>query len=86
MSKGGDKNINYGPSIHVAQLFRKTSPKGTEYFIGRWGFAKVALLKSRDIADDGAEIWHLLLSEVPKPDDGTAPRHNTQPNTLSPTL
>lgn len=86
MSNDDDKNGGYGPSIQVARLFRKTSAKGTGYFTGRWGFAKVALLKSRDVADDGAEIWHLVLSEAPKPNDGGAPRHNTRSNTLSPSL
>lgn len=86
MSDNGGKTGGYGPSIEVARLFRKTSAKGTEYFTGRWGFAKIALLKSRDVAEDGAEIWHLVLSEAPKPNDGTAPRHNTRSNTLPPSF
>ncbi len=69
MSDNG-KSGGYGPSIQVARLFRKTSAKGAEYFAGRWGGAKIALLKSRDVADDGGEIWHLVLSEAPKPVDG----------------
>lgn len=63
----GGKAGGYGPSIQVARLFRKTSAKGTEYFTGRWGAARVTLLKSRDMADDGSEIWHLLLAEAPPP-------------------
>lgn len=70
MSDASGKGSGYGPQIQVARLFRKTSAKGTEYFTGRWGFAKIALLKSRDVADDGGEIWHLVLSEAPKPVDG----------------
>ena len=86
MSDSNKQGGGYGPSIQVARLFRKTSANGAEYFTGRWGFAKVALLKSRDVADDGAKIWHLVLSEAPKPDDGTAPRHNTRSNTLPPSF
>jgi hypothetical protein len=61
------KSGAYGPQLQVARMFRKTSAKGTEYFTGRWGMAKIALLKSRDVGDDGSEIWNLVLSEAPKP-------------------
>lgn len=61
-----DNGKSYGPSIHVARLFEKTSANGNPYFVGRWGGAKVALLKAREPAEDGTPVWNLLLSEAPK--------------------
>src|SRR5262245_32314002 len=58
--------MSYGPNITLARLFRKTSEKGSTYFRGRVGLANVALLKSREVADDGGEIWELVISEAPK--------------------
>ena len=58
---------DYGPSISACRLYRKTSAKGVTYFTGRWGMMKVALLKSKDVADDGAEIWNLVVSQAPAP-------------------
>ena len=56
---------DYGPQIKVARLFRKQSSKGTTYFAGRMGMAKLALLKSNETSDDGGEIWNLIMSEAP---------------------
>ena len=56
---------DYGPQITAARLYRKTSKTGATYFAGRLGLMKVALLKSKDNADDGSEIWNLVLSEAP---------------------
>jgi hypothetical protein len=55
----------YPPSFQACRLFRKKSEKGSTYFVGRWGGARVTLLKSKDVADDGSEVWNLLLSEAP---------------------
>jgi hypothetical protein len=55
---------NYGPSFKAANLYRKTSAKGATYFVGRMGGVKVALLKSSHTADNGDEIWSLMLSEA----------------------
>jgi hypothetical protein len=52
-------------SFRLTRLYRKTSAKGATYFVGRLGGAKVALLRSRDTAEDGGEIWDLLVSEAP---------------------
>lgn len=60
---------DYTPSFPLTRLFRKTSKGGGTYFTGRLGNARVALLKSKYTADDGAEIWDLLVSEAPKRDD-----------------
>lgn len=55
---------DYGPSFTAAKLYRKTSAKGQTYFVGRLGGVKVALLKSRETADNGDEIWSLMFSEA----------------------
>ena len=55
----------YKPSFSAARLYRKTSKTGATYFTGRMGGVKVALLKSKDAADDGGEIWNLVFSEAP---------------------
>ena len=67
---------DYGPSFTAAKLYRKTSKTGSTYFTGRMGSVKVALLKSKEAADDGGEIWNLVFSEAapysPKADDKAA--------------
>ena len=55
---------NHAPSFTLTRLFRKKSEKGNTYFIGRLAGARVVLLKSNDTADDGGEIWNLLISEA----------------------
>jgi hypothetical protein len=55
----------YPDSFPACRLYRKTSANGNVYFTGRWGGARVTLLKSRETADDGGEIWNLMLSEAP---------------------
>jgi len=49
-------------NIRLARLYRKTSKSGNDYFVGRIGGAKVALLKSREVSEDGGEIWDVMLS------------------------
>lgn len=66
MTSNGSGKYN-NPSFQVARLFRKKSEKGNTYFVGRWGGARVLLLKSKDVADDGSEIWSLMLAEAPPP-------------------
>jgi hypothetical protein len=58
---------NYAPSFPVARLFRKTSKEGKTYFVGRLGGARLAVIKSNETAEDGGEIWHLMISEAQKP-------------------
>jgi hypothetical protein len=70
------------PSFPRTRLFRKKSEKGNTYFTGRIGGARLVLLKSNDTADDGAEIWNLLISEAPKRDNEAGQRQeppNSQP-------
>lgn len=56
---------DYGPSIKVCRVYEKVSAKGNTYFTGRWGSARINILKSRETADDGTPIWEVLLQEVP---------------------
>lgn len=55
---------SYPQSFQVAKLYRKKSEKGNTYFAGRWGGARVTLFKSKEVADDGGEIWSLMLAEA----------------------
>ena len=52
-------------SIRVCKLYEKTSKSGSRYFTGRWGGAKVALVKTKEEGDGGDPVWALLLSEAP---------------------
>jgi hypothetical protein len=66
---------NYPQSFSLTRLFRKKSEKtGATYFSGRLGNARVVLLKSKDTADDGGEIWNLMVSEAPKRDNEAGQR------------
>lgn len=61
---------DFPKSFQVARLYRKKSEKtGATYFTGRWGGARIALLKSKDVAEDGGEIWSLMFSEAPPKKD-----------------
>lgn len=62
---------DFTPSFTAAKLYRKTSQKGTTYFVGRMGGVKVAFVKSKEVAENGDEIWSLMFSEA-KPYKATA--------------
>jgi hypothetical protein len=64
----------YPPSLHLATLYEKTSQRGTKYFAGRLGLARVTLLQG-DPTEDGAPTWKLLLQQAPTANNGDAPRH-----------
>ena len=53
------------PSIELARLYEKTSQRGTRYFVGRLGLARITLLPG-EAAEDGTATWRLLLQEAPK--------------------
>ena len=65
---------DFPPSFRVCKLYEKTSKSGSRYFTGRWGGAKVALVKTKEEGDGGDPVWALLLSEAPayKPDEKPA--------------
>jgi|SRR6516165_786006 hypothetical protein len=56
---------NYGPSIVLGLLFEKQSANGRQYFIGRLGKAKVALLRSREVSESGDPVWEIRLEQAP---------------------
>lgn len=62
MTAGGK---GHAPSFTAARLFKKTSASGNEYFTGRLGGVRVSLLKSKEVAEDGGEIWSLMFAEAP---------------------
>jgi hypothetical protein len=53
---------NYPPSIELTRLYEKTSQRGTKYFVGRLGLAKIVLLAGDDAAD-GTPCWRFLVQE-----------------------
>ncbi len=55
---------DYGPQVKLTRLYERTSKKtGNQYFTGRLGAAKVVMLKSRDVTEEGGAIWDVLLQE-----------------------
>jgi len=66
-------NNNYPPSFPLTKMYRKKSATGGTYFSGRLGGAKVVLVKSKETAEDGTEIWSLLASEAPQKQQDTRP-------------
>ena len=55
---------DYGPQVKLARLYEKTSKTSNQYFVGRIGLAKVAVLKSKEVAEDGSPMWNVLLQEA----------------------
>jgi hypothetical protein len=53
----------HNPTVALCRLYRCTSKTGSTYFRGRLGAARVVLLKDRETAEDGSEIWNLLVQE-----------------------
>lgn len=55
---------DYGPQVKLTRLYERTSKKtGNQYFTGRLGAAKVVMLKSREVTEEGRAIWDVLLQE-----------------------
>jgi hypothetical protein len=75
-------STNYSPSFPLTRLYRKQSKDGRTFFAGRLGIARLALLKFNDTADDGGEIWTLMISEAPKRDNEAGQRQ--EPPTSQP--
>jgi hypothetical protein len=68
-----DTMSDYGPQVKLTRLYEKTSKAGNQYFVGRLGMAKVAVLKSKEVAEDGSPMWDVLLQEAP-----SEPRRKTE--------
>ncbi|HEY1246197.1 MAG TPA: hypothetical protein VGF29_15330 [Hyphomicrobiaceae bacterium] len=71
--------MTYPASFPVTRLYRKKSEKGATYFVGRLGGARLALLKSNETADDGTEVWHLMISPAPSATGAPARADPPQP-------
>ena len=57
---------SYEPSIQLTRLYERVSKRtGNHYLSGRLGGAKIAILKSSDVTDDGVPIWNVVLQEAP---------------------
>jgi hypothetical protein len=64
---------------------RSAEPKtGNQYFVGRLGMAKVAVLKSEEIAEDGSPMWNVLLQEAPSEARRKPEAKEAQPKTAPP--
>jgi hypothetical protein len=61
------KGSNYGPSIPLTRLYERVSKSGNHYLTGRLGAARISILKSQELTDDGTPIWNVLLQEGPPP-------------------
>jgi hypothetical protein len=76
---------DYGPSLKAFRLYKKTSAKGTTYFSGRSGNLKIVVLKSKDVADDGTEIWDVLYSQAnERPRESQSSYASRQPDQAKP--
>ena len=49
--------------IKVCRLYEKLSKNGNQYFTGRWGSAKVLLLKGRDVKERVPQRAPALISQ-----------------------
>lgn len=74
---------DYGPSFRACKLFRRKSQRtGNTYVVGRFGSARVLLLKSDEDAHDGGELWDLKLAEAPPKADQLAEEARREPTRL----
>jgi hypothetical protein len=61
---------SYGPSVPLCRLYERVSKNGNHYLAGRLGAAKIVVLKSNEVSDDGVPIWNVLVSEAPVKSQG----------------
>ena len=54
-------NGAFPPSIELARLYEKTSQRGTRYFVGRLGLARITLLPD-EATEDGTATWRLTVA------------------------
>jgi hypothetical protein len=70
---------HFPPNIELTTLYEKTSAKGTKYFVGRLGLARISLLPAHPPRDDGQVAWKLLIQQaapMPKPAESDAQKSN----------
>ncbi len=70
------------PKVKLGRVFEKVSAKGTRYFTGRLGAARILMFQSRETADNGDPVWDLYLQEVedtrPQASQGERPRRRAE--------
>ena len=60
--------------VKLASVYENTSQRGTRYFVGYLGAAKLVMLPAKD-AKDGEPGWTLFVQERPaKPGTGSGER------------
>ena len=64
---------DFTPSIKLCRVLEKTSATGNTYFVGRLGAARITMLKSRELGDDGDAQWDILIQEATEPTRSKAP-------------
>jgi hypothetical protein len=85
----------FAPSFELTKLYEKVSARGTKYFVGRLGGARVTLLPG-DPTEDGTPVWRLLVQEAVKaqtpansaasssaPTSSSVPRSSARPRTAA---
>ncbi|MBK8211658.1 MAG: hypothetical protein IPK78_18585 [Rhodospirillales bacterium] len=70
---------DFNTMLKAAGLWRRTSAKGNEYFVGRLGGEKVLLLENRDKQSDAGPTRNLFFAEATAKDSAKAA--NTPPDT-----
>lgn len=71
---------DFNTMLKAAGLWRKTSAKGNEYFVGRLGGVKVLVLENRDKQSEGDPTHNLFFAEAPAKDGARAA--NGPPDTV----
>ena len=75
---------DYGDQVTLARVYEKVSKKsGNTYFVGRIGLAKIAILRSKETAENGDAIWNIVLSEGQNIDKRWTPAEQV-PDTQAP--
>lgn len=69
-----------GPLVRLAGVYENTSQRGTRYFVGYMGAAKLVMLPAKD-AKEGEPQWTLFVQERPARTDGTGASGATWPTT-----
>jgi len=70
-------NDQYGPQLTAFKLRKRVSQRtGNEYLMGFWGQLKVVVLKSNETADDGSEIFNVILQQA----EDRRQRQDSKPN------
>ena len=63
---------DFNTMLKAAGLWRRTSAKGNEYFVGRLGGVKVLVLENRDWQSDSDPTHHLFFAEATAKDSAKA--------------